>query len=130
MNRSKSLLVEMLIAALFLAISATVILRLFLLAHTTARQGTLVDRATAEAQNWAERLRAADDMEALLAESGFFPGDESYSLETDDGLYVEIFVQNDETDHGRMMRAEISVASGGKELAEIESCRYAPGEAD
>lgn len=130
MTRSKSLLVEMLLAALFLAISATVILRLFLLAHTTARQAALTDRATAEAQNWAERLRATDDAEALLVESGFLPTDGSYALGTDDGLFIEIAVQNTETDRGLFNRAEISVTSGGEELAAIESCRYAPGEAD
>ena len=130
MTRSKSLLVEMLLAALFLALSATVILRLFLLAHTTARESTLTDRATAVAQNWAERLYAADEAEELLARNGFLAVDEGYQLETEDGLFVEISLENLETDQGLLMSAMISVGSGGEALVGIDRRRYVPGEAD
>lgn len=130
LTRSKSLLIELLLAVLFLALSATVILRLFLLAYTAERSAARTNRGTAVAQNWAEKLYAADDAEALLSENGFLSTGNRFLKETEDGLFVEILIKNAETDRGLLRSTEIAVAFDSETLIEIEGRRYMPGEAD
>lgn len=130
MTRGRALLMELTLAALFLAISATVILRLFLLSHTTARESRLVDLATAEAQNWAERLSCADEADAFLLGKGFRASGEGYVLQADGGLDVLIKLSAQETNQGRLESADISVLNDGETLIEIAQRRYLPGEVD
>ena len=66
-NHLNALLVEILMAVLFFALSATVILQAFASSHDMGNRSNLAAAALNRGQNLAEQLYAADDMEALLA---------------------------------------------------------------
>ena len=65
-NRSNVLLVEILIAVLFFMLSATVLVRVFVTARNMTVRSGVESSALAEAQNVADALCAADDVDALV----------------------------------------------------------------
>lgn len=65
-NRSNVLLVEILIAVLFFMLSATVLVRVFISARNLTVRSGVEAKALTEAQNVAETLMAADDVDAAL----------------------------------------------------------------
>ena len=65
-NRSNVLLVEILIAVLFFMLSAMVLVQVFATARNMTRRAGVENRALAEAQNVAEALCAAEDVEAVM----------------------------------------------------------------
>ena len=70
-NRSNALLVELLIVVLFFMLSSTILLRVFSTAHQQNVRAGAITTALTEAQNVAEGLYAADDVEAELRKMGF-----------------------------------------------------------
>ena len=72
-NRSRSnvLPVEILIARLFFMLASTVLVRLFATARGLSVRSGVEAEALAEAQNMADVLYTADDLEASLEELGF-----------------------------------------------------------
>lgn len=70
-NRSNVLLVEILIAVLFFMLSATVLAQVFVTARNLAVKSGVETRALTEAQNVAEALYAADDVDAALTALDF-----------------------------------------------------------
>lgn len=72
-NRSRSnvLLVEILIAVLFFMLSATVLVRVFISARNLTVRSGVESEALAEAQNVAETLVAAEDVDATLTAMAF-----------------------------------------------------------
>ena len=70
-NRSNVLLVEILIAVLFFMLSATVVVQVFVTAHNLTAKAGVETRALAEAQNVAEALYAADDVDEALEALAF-----------------------------------------------------------
>ena len=70
-NRSNVLLVEILIAVLFFMLSATVLVQVFATARNLAVKAGVETRALTEAQNVAEAIYAADDVDGALAALDF-----------------------------------------------------------
>ena len=72
-NRSKSnvLLVEILIAVLFFMLSATVIVNVFVTSRNMTVRSGVETEAIQEAQNVAEAIYAAEDIDQLMQELGF-----------------------------------------------------------
>lgn len=93
-NRSNVLLVEILIAVLFFMLSAVVLVRVFAAARNMSVRSGVETRALAEAQNVADIVCAAQDVDAALQEGGFVS---SHGVWTrDDGdytLYIEGGIQ-------------------------------------
>ncbi|MBR1820920.1 MAG: hypothetical protein IJ769_04780 [Clostridia bacterium] len=88
-NRSNVLLVEILIAVLFFMLSATVLVRVFVTARNMTVRSGVEASALAEAQNVAETLYAADDVDAALDAMQFFSSHGSWSKDCGDyTLYV------------------------------------------
>ena len=88
-NRSNILLVEILIAVLFFMLSATVLMRVFGAARNMTVRSGVEARALNEAQNVAEALYAADDVETAMAEMKFVSSHGSWSKDCGDySLYV------------------------------------------
>lgn len=127
-SQGSMLLIELLIVILFFSLSATVILRLFLYAHNTTNQSGLVNEAILEAENWAERLYAADDREQMLSDMGFTEQDDAMVYETESGLFVEISMEEIITDQGLLINSEISVSKGEESLITLPLGRYYPRE--
>ena len=70
-NRSNVLLVEILIAVLFFMLSATVLIQVFATARSLTRKAGVENLALVEAQNVAEALVAADDVDAAMEKMEF-----------------------------------------------------------
>ena len=88
-NRSNVLLLEILIAVLFFMLSATVLVRVFVTARNMTVRSGVKSVAVAEAQNVAEAMYAADDIDQLLEEQGFRLSHGAWSKDCGDySLYV------------------------------------------
>ena len=88
-NRSNVLLLEILIAVLFFMLSATVLIRVFATARNMTVRSGVETAALADAQNVAETLYSARDVEGVLSEMGFTASHGAWSLDRGDySLYV------------------------------------------
>jgi hypothetical protein len=88
-NRSNILLVEILIAVLFFMLSATVLVRVFIGARNLTVKSGVESRALVEAQNVAETLYAAEDVDATLEKLSFVSSHGTWSKDCGDyTLYV------------------------------------------
>ena len=89
-NRSNVLLVEILIAVLFFMLSATVLIRVFATARNMTVRSGVESRAIADAQNVAEALYAADDVDQTLSDLGFYSSHGAWSIDRGDySLYID-----------------------------------------
>jgi len=119
---------EILIAVLFFALCAAVLLQVFAAARTLGGRAERDSQAMLEMQDLAERLYAAEDGQALLAADGFAAEGGVWTLEKD-GYRLEAALSMTETEAGALREALISARAGEELLGEIESARYFPGEA-
>ena len=88
-NRSNVLLVEILIAVLFFMLSATVLVRVFVGARNMTVRAGVESVAVSDAQNVAEALYAAEDIDATLEGMGFSSSHGAWTLDRGDyTLYV------------------------------------------
>lgn len=125
-NHLNALLVEILMAVLFFALSAAVILQVFATAHNLGNRAELQGTALNRAQNLAERLYAAEDMEALLAAEQFeicgsgcwHRGEEQFTL--------LVRTHDETTAAGTLKTATVSVAREDEILVELPCTRYEP----
>lgn len=131
MNESRSqrtLLVEILIAVLFFALCATVLLRTFVSARECSRRAGVDSVALLEAQDLAERLYASEDQEALLAEDSFAESDGVWLRDAGD-YRLEVCLSAEEVPAGELMSATIRALRDDDTIVEIPSLRYVPREA-
>lgn len=70
-NRSNVLLVEILIAVLFFMLSATVLIRVFVASRNMTVRSGVESEAIVDAQNVAEAIYAAEDIDQTLSDMGF-----------------------------------------------------------
>lgn len=108
-NRSKSnvLLVEILIAVLFFMLSSTVIVNVFVTARNMTVRSGVESAAVQEAQNVAEAIYAADDVDQLMEKLGFRSAHDSWSKDCGDyTLYVSGETQR--TGYGEIWKGSVS----------------------
>ena len=106
-NRSNVLLVEILIAVLFFMLSATVLVRVFVTARNMTVRAGVETRALSDAQNVAEALQAAEDVDGALAEFGFNSSHGAWSMDRGDySLYV--LGQAEDTEAGQLWSGSVS----------------------
>lgn len=128
-NRSqRTLLVEILIAVLFFALCATVLLRTFVSAKECSRRAGIDNVALMEAQELAERLYVSQNWEALLAEDGFAEGDGLW-LRDEEDYQLSVRLDTEETPAGVLGIATIRATRGDWLIVELPSARYWPQEA-
>lgn len=126
-NHLNALLVEIMMAVLFFALSAVVILELFTAAHTKSTEARLSGEVLNRVRNLTERLCAADDPEALLESEGFNTADALWRMDAG-GYVLTVDMDFEETEAGAMMRAEVAAAQDGADLVRLPCARYIPGE--
>ena len=106
-NRSNILLMEILIAVLFFMLSSTVLVNVFGTARNMTVRSGVETVAVADAQNVAEALYAADDIDATLENMGFFSSHGAWSLDRGDyTLYV--FGASTPTEAGELWSGSVS----------------------
>lgn len=125
-SRYSALLMEIVLVTLFFLLSATVILNLFVAVHDLSRQARLLEEASAQAQNCAERLYAAQFEEEALFALGFKASDQGLSRTDENDLTVLVSVTREITGAGRLHRALVRVCAGDKELVSLPVARYIP----
>ena len=126
-KRQSMLLVEIVIAVLFFALSATVILDVFAAAYTQSAAAGALSEATADAQDLAERLKAAPGpWDAALEAEGFSAGaDGAYALEREN-YALRVALGAEETGAGTLYTATIDALRGDGAILSLEAARYAP----
>lgn len=132
MNRLRnlnSLLVEIMIAVLFFALCATVILEMFVMARDYSHIAGVDTEAMVKMQSLAERMYAQSDAEALLQEVGFeLQGDiwveSKLCTQQNHDFRLEVELTEEQTAVGLLKRSVIRAVRGGEIVAEIPGVRY------
>lgn len=137
-NRSAAFYVETAITLFFLLCTAAVIAQLFSTALQNSRLAGEMTRAEFAAEEEAERLAAAPtlgDWAAAVQGAGaqLTRDGDSYTArlplnEGEGGGWVLVELQAEETDGGRLARAQISAGRGEKASFSLETGRYWQGE--
>ena len=126
-KRQSALLVEIIIAVLFFALSATVILDVFATAYAQSTYAAACNAAMEEAQNCEEHIYASASPEQTLIEDGFVANGDTWTREGEGyTLYVEL--GQEETGAGMLRTAEIRAMRGERELLTLPCARYIPEE--
>ena len=126
-NQLNTLLVEIMIAVLFFALSATVILQTFVITRNQSRQAGIYDEALMLAQNMADELYVADDYTAVLQSAGYAQEDEGWTLRMDE-YYLRVTASEEEMAAGVMFSAEVRAFQADELLLTLPCLRYVPGE--
>ena len=122
-NRSNALLVELLIVVLFFMLSSTILLRVFSTAHQQNVRAGAITTALTEAQNVAEGLYAADDVEAELRKMGFELKENVWAREAEE-MTLEVSSAHEETAAGILRRQEVRALMNGEQLVALECAQY------
>lgn len=127
-RNQRALLLETLIAVLFFALCACVLMRTFAAAHRCSLLAGAQSGALLRAEDLAERLSAAPDAESLLRADGF--AQETGVWYLDEAAWrVEVTVTREQTPAGILTGAQVCVRGQDTVLAELPVARYTPGEA-
>lgn len=109
-----ALLVEILMAMLFFALAATVILQVFVSARTESDRAAEFSGVLFAAQNLADEAYLADDPGALTAQAG--------------GCTLTVETAEEQTGAGILRRAKVvAVNASGETVLELPCTRYLPG---
>lgn len=114
-GRTKAMLCELVIVALFLALSAMTLLRLFAASNVISRESAALTRANILAQDALERFTAGEDL----------PAREEYAFEGETyAVLSEIQTEVGET--GALEHCIVTVLSGEETLLEMQTACYRP----
>ena len=126
-NHLNVLLVEIMMAVLFFALSAVVILEVFAAANTGSMEAGILGDVLSEAKSLSERIYAAEDAEALLQAEGYAFEQGAWRIDAGDYcLLVEI--ETEQTGSGKMRVAEVTAERNGEALLTLPCSRYIAGE--
>ncbi|MBQ3373659.1 MAG: hypothetical protein IJG40_11060 [Oscillospiraceae bacterium] len=126
MNRNhqgNALLVELLIVVLFFMLASTVLLQLFASARSQGDKAEALTKAMGQAQNIADTLYAAEDMEAALEELGFSPEGERWVL-PEGKCTASVVLACEETGAGAFTRYTVSILEGEEVLITLPGARF------
>ena len=114
-GRTKAMLCELVVVALFLALSAMTLLRLFAASNAISRESAALTRANILAQDALERFTAGEDL----------PAREEYAFEGETyAVLSEIQTEVGET--GALENCTVTVLSGEETLLEMQTACYRP----
>lgn len=114
-GRTKAMLCELVIVALFLALSAMTLLRLFAASNAISRESAALTRANILAQDALERFTAGEDL----------PAREEYTFEGETYAVLSE-IQTEVCDTGALEHCTVTVQSGEETLLEMQTACYRP----
>lgn len=124
-----ALLMEILLAVLFFALSAAVILQLFAVGYDLSARADALDRAVNHARQISQQLYAAEDMQAVLEENHFAQSTDVWRLSAQDyTLEATLAVQTQAA--GTLCSASIVALVEGETAVTLPCAHYVPGEAN
>lgn len=114
-GRTKAMLCELVIVALFLALSAVTLLRLFAVSNNVSRESAALTRANILAQDALERFTAGEGL----------PQREEYAFEGETYAVLSE-IQTEVGDAGALEECKVTVLSDEETLLEMRTSRYRP----
>ena len=114
-GRTKAMLCELVIVALFLALSAATLLRLFAVSNNVSRESAALTRANILAQDALERFTAGEEL----------PEREEYAFEGETYAVLSE-IQTEVGDAGVLEDCKVTVLSDEETLLEMRTSRYRP----
>ena len=114
-GRTKAMLCELVIVALFLALSAVTLLRLFAVSNNVSRESAALTRANILAQDALERFTAGEELPQR--EESAFEG-ETYAVLSE--------IQTEVGDAGVLEDCKVTVLSDEETFLEMRTSRYRP----
>lgn len=124
----RTLLVEIMIAVLFFALCATVLMKTFATANEYGNRAGADSAALLKAQDLAERLYAAEEPQRLLENCGFTQADGLWRCESEECI-LEVELAEETAPAGILRTVKIRALRGGKVIVELPCVRYVPREA-
>ena len=122
-NRSNALLVELLIVVLFFMLSSTVLLQVFSTARSQSALSAKLISASNAAQDAADRLYAAEDVESALKEMGWTQENDAWRL-PGDSFDLTVSLSREQQPCGELLRYQVRALSGEQTLVELPGARY------
>ena len=126
-NQLNTLLVEIMIAVLFFALSSTVILETFVVTRNQSRLADVYNVALMEAQNIADKLYASGEVEQTLEQAGFTQEGDVWTY-TEEVYNLRVVVSEEETEAGVLLSAEVSAVHKDEAIVTLPCSRYIPRE--
>ena len=114
-GRTKAMLCELVIVALFLALSAMTLLRLFAASNAISRESAALTRANILAQDALERFTAGEEL----------PQREEYAFEGETYAVLSE-IQTEVGDAGVLKNCKVTVLNDEETLLEMRTSRYRP----
>ena len=125
--RLNALLVEIMIAVLFFALSATVILDCFSAARRLSAEAEMESEALLAAQNLAEAIYAREQPEAFLEKQGF-QFENGLWRQKDAAWALGFQMKEEDIGSGVLLSARVQVYKESEMIAELPCSRYLPKE--
>lgn len=120
-------LFEITIVVLFFALSASIVLGVFLSASDMSAQSGALMRATYAAQDWAEQLNGLSAPGEFLTSVGFTSSGEGLWTKTDQSLEISAEIAPEKRPAGVLWQGRVSAEEGGQS-ASLAVGWYLPGE--
>ena len=127
-KNQRALLMEIMIAVLFFALCASVLLQTFASAREYSRRAGLESETFLEAQSLDASLYAAQDMSAQLEALGFEDTGAVWTRQAGD-YRIEVELGAEKAPAGVLHTALVRMLRNESELAQLPVARYVPGEA-
>ena len=124
----RALLMEIMLAVLFFAMCASVLLQTFTAAREYSRRAGVENEALLQAQSVASLLYVREDADAALREGGFEERGGVWTRQEEE-YSLTVSGQEEETPSGMLRTMTVRVLLGETVMAELPAARYAPGEA-
>ena len=124
-NRLNILLVEILIATLFFALTSTVILRVYSVTRKQSVNAGIENTLQNEIQNYLALCCNGEDPNDVLVNSGFIRDDEGYLLENEEYL-IRIQLSEEKTEAGILREACAIGFIDNEQVISVPGARYIP----
>ena len=130
-NNTNALLVEIMVAVLFFALCATVLLQTITGVYKQSRLAGTQTVAMTEARDVLEQLNASAGSEETLAACGFTKGSDGTWTLTREGSVFTVTLTRETAEGGILVSSGIhAVSTAGDDMFTLEGGRYLPGEVD
>ena len=121
--KGNMVLIELIIAVFFFALSQAVILQVFAASQKANTNSIQLSRALFCAQDAAESLSSSDDPEQVLLDLGFQKADGAYQL-TEEGFSVRATILREELASGSLVTVTLTGLQQDTELFSFPAASY------
>ena len=126
-GRVNALLVELLIVLLFFMLASTTLMEIFGAAKLNSSRAGASNAALMQAQNVAEQIYAADDVEQALEALGFAKAGENWCLNSGEYELIASYLYTQDN-AGVLRQVELTAMYHGEALFTLPATRYVSGE--